>query len=131
MEHSRRERRRPDVVTCGHDDGIRVPGLQASNLRSEIFHAAGRYYSAKVEASTSATTYGPATTTVNWQAYIDGQGWTREYGTPEEALAELADVRLHETKVEDIGAVPVATSGDTEPPAAPAPSASESFAADF
>jgi hypothetical protein len=79
------------------------------------FHAAvaeyarGRHFSAKVEASTSSSDYGKPTTTVDWQAYVSGIGWTREYGTPEEALAELIETRLRQTRLEDVGDVPAAT----------------------
>ncbi|HVJ13868.1 MAG TPA: hypothetical protein VM686_00445 [Polyangiaceae bacterium] len=77
--------------------------------------AAGRYFSTKVDASTGSTEYGPAITTVSWQAYINGQSWTREYGTPEEVIAELQDVRLHQTTLDDIGEAPEGIAPEQEP----------------
>lgn len=89
--------------------------------------AKGRYFSTEVQAST----HPGSKTTVDWKAYIDGRGWTRDYGTAEEVLAELTGWRIAQTTVEDLGEAPTATPSDTEPPPPPAPIEPDNFATDF
>ena len=42
MEHPRQQWRGADVVAGGHDDRVRVLGLEPRDMRREIFHPAGR-----------------------------------------------------------------------------------------
>lgn len=70
--------------------------------------AGGRYCSTRVEASTN-----NGRVHVAWSAYVSttdgGHGWTNDYPTPEEALAELRGEPERETRLEDIGESPVPT----------------------
>jgi hypothetical protein len=69
--------------------------------------AEGRYCSTKVQATTNSK----GQVTVAWSAYDGGHGWTNDYPTPEEALAELRGETKPEpeTRLEDIGESPVPT----------------------
>ena len=69
--------------------------------------AAGKYF--KTECG--ATNFGADLknkTRIDWRAYTETHGWTREYGTPAEVIGELVKGREAETKLEDIGTSPTA-----------------------
>jgi hypothetical protein len=78
--------------------------------------AEGRYCSTQVQATTNSE----GQVTVAWSAYVSttdgGHGWTNDYPTPEEALAELRGESKPEPemRLEDIGASPVPAEVVTE-----------------